>query len=278
MSYKLVCLDMDGTLLNNASIVSERNKEAIKRAHERGVKVAVSTGRIFTNADFYSELVGVRVPVIAGNGAVIVEKDDNRVVYKECVGKQNARKFVSLCEEFLMKPYMYTMDTVYYDVRLANGEKRFILETYKNKTNTYMPSQFVAVSNWSEVIDIYGDEILKCLSIDSNIDKIRELKNLINAYGTMEAEMSFPIVVEATRKGVNKGSAIQRLAEFYNIRQEEIMCVGDSENDLSMIEYAGLGVAMGNGIQSVKSASDYITDTNKEDGVAKAIEQFVLLE
>ncbi len=81
MSYKLICIDMDGTLLNNKHEISERNKEAIKKATERGVKVAVTTGRLFTSAKYYAGLLGVKTPIISCNGAFIREKDEDKIIY-----------------------------------------------------------------------------------------------------------------------------------------------------------------------------------------------------
>lgn len=81
---------------------------------------------------------------------------------------------------------------------------------------------------------------------------------------------------EMTKKGTSKGKAVEVLADFYNIKRDEVICMGDGENDLSMIEYAGLGIAMGNASSIVKKRANYVTDTNCNDGVAKAIEKFVL--
>lgn len=82
--------------------------------------------------------------------------------------------------------------------------------------------------------------------------------------------------IEITRKGTSKGKAVERLANHYNLTSKDVITIGDSENDLSMIEYAGLGIAMGNAIDSVKQKSKFITDSNDNDGVAKAISKFIL--
>ena len=82
--------------------------------------------------------------------------------------------------------------------------------------------------------------------------------------------------LEINYKDVSKGNAIKSLLDKYNIKEEELVCIGDNENDISMIKLAGLGIAMGNAISEVKNIADYITDTNKRDGVAKAIEKFIL--
>ena len=95
-------------------------------------------------------------------------------------------------------------------------------------------------------------------------------------YEDLEVVSSSPNNFEVMNKGTSKGRAVKVLADILNINREEIMCLGDSENDLSMIEFAGLGVAMGNAEEFLKEKADYITDTNENDGVAKAIEKFVL--
>ncbi|MDU5414364.1 MAG: HAD-IIB family hydrolase, partial [Clostridium perfringens] len=110
----------------------------------------------------------------------------------------------------------------------------------------------------------------------NKLNDLFKAKEELKKYEDLEVVSSSPSNFEVMNKGTSKGRAVKVLADILNINREEIMCLGDSENDLSMIEFAGLGVAMGNAEEFLKEKADYITDTNENDGVAKAIEKFVL--
>ena len=111
---------------------------------------------------------------------------------------------------------------------------------------------------------------------DYKLNDLFKAKEELKKYEDLEVVSSSPSNFEVMNKGTSKGRAVKVLADILNINREEVMCLGDSENDLSMIEFAGLGVAMGNAEEFLKEKADYITDTNENDGVAKAIEKFIL--
>src|SRR5665811_689607 len=113
MDYKLICIDMDCTLLNDKKIISERNLRAIRLAYEKGARIAVCTGRIFTSADFFSELLGVKSPVIASNGAYIREKDRDEVIYKATLGAEKCNKLLAVFRQYDIYPHYYTKDIVF---------------------------------------------------------------------------------------------------------------------------------------------------------------------
>ena len=201
MSIKLICIDMDGTLLKDKKTVSEENLNSIKLAIKKGVKVVITTGRIYDCAKMYSEKIGLDTPIIASNGAFIGYKD--KVIYNNPLKKEDILKFLEVTKKHGLKE----------------------LESL----NTNME----IVSSWNDNFEVM-------------------------------------------RNGSTKGDAVRYLANYFGIDKEEVMCIGDSENDLSMIKYAGTGVAMGNASEDIKSVADYVTDTNVNDGVAKAINKFVL--
>ena len=132
MDYKLICIDMDGTLLNDKKIISERNLRAIRLASEKGVRIAVCTGRIFTSADFFSELLGVKSPVIASNGAYIREKDRDEVVYKATLGAEKCKKLLSVFRQYDIYPHYYTSDTVF-------TEKLIYSSSFYEEVNKTLP-------------------------------------------------------------------------------------------------------------------------------------------
>ena len=273
MDYKLICIDMDGTLLNDKKTISERNLRSIRLANEKGVRIAVCTGRIFTSADFFSELLGVKSPVIASNGAYIREKDRDEVVYKATLGVQKCKKLLSVFREYDIYPHYYTSDTVF-------TEKLIYSSSFYEEVNKTLPKdkqvKIVLVEDWNDIFQRYESEIFKGIAVDDDIEKIHKAKMSLRDRSDFEVVSSRFDNFEVMNKGVSKGSAVKILADYYGINSEQVICIGDSENDLSMIKFAGLGVAMGNADEDVKEAAKYITDSNNCDGVAKAIEKFVL--
>lgn len=276
MKYKLVCVDMDGTLLNSRRFVSDATKNAIKRASDLGVDVTVTTGRIYANANYYSRLIGVKSPVIASNGAIIRGKG-NEVIYENVINIDIIKSILILCKKFNMGINFHTCDSI-----LCAGKAMYIMMlgfffkfTLKSKPEKIKVRYIGNYNKFMEKLK-NNNKIIKCEVIDLNSGKIAELRRKIEKIDGIEIASSSKNNIEITSKSVSKGNAIKVLANYYNIKREEIIAVGDSENDLSMIEYAGLGVAMGNGTEKAKKAADYITETNDNDGVAKAIEKFIL--
>jgi Cof subfamily protein (haloacid dehalogenase superfamily) len=273
MDYKLICIDMDGTLLNDKKIISEENINAIRLAYEKGVRIAVCTGRIFTSADFFSELLGVKSPVIASNGAFIMEKDRGDVVYKATLGVEKCKKLLAMFRKHDIYPHYYTGDTVF-------TEKLVYSSSFYQEVNKTLPKnkqvKIVLVKDWDEVFRTYEKEIFKGVGVDEDLEKVKKAKAYLRGMEEFEVVSSRFDNFEAMNKGVSKGNAVKVLSDFYGITREQIICIGDSENDLSMIEFAGLGVAMGNADEDVKAAAQYITESNNCDGVARVIEKFVL--
>jgi len=273
MDYKLICIDMDGTLLNDEKKISENNIRAIRLASGKGVRIAVCTGRIFTSADFFSELLGVKSPVIASNGAYIREKDRDEVVYKATLGVEKCKKLLSVFRQYNLYPHYYTSDIVF-------TEKLIHSSIFYQEVNKTLPKdkqvKIIVVKDWNEIFEKYENEIFKGIAVDEDLEKLQSAKNTLRNMEDFEVVSSRFDNFEVMNKGVSKGNAVKVLANYYGINSEQVICIGDSENDLSMIKFAGLGVAMGNGSQVVKEAAQYITDSNNCDGVAKVIEKFVL--
>jgi HAD-superfamily hydrolase, subfamily IIB len=273
LNYKLLCIDMDGTLLNDNKEISERNREALKKAQERKVKVVISTGRLFTSAYYYADLIGIKAPIISANGAFIREKDRNEVIYKSLLGKENCEKVLKVLREQGLIPNFHTSEAIY--TEKSNQH----IQMYMKANDRYPENKRVKiefVEDWSRVFEENKDEILKCLTIENDIKKVQRAKEEIIKLGILEVVSSATNNFEVMCKGVSKGRGVEILAAYYNIPREEVICIGDNENDLSMIEYAGLGIAMGNADEDTKAAAQYITGTNNESGVAMAIEKFIL--
>lgn len=280
MKYKLLCLDMDGTVLNDEKKVSEENLKAIKKAHALGIKIAICTGRLFANARVYADMFGIEAPIIASNGAYIRDKGSDDVIYKCVLGKEKASTLYSIVEKYGFVMFFNECDAVISSKKFDDDKNIYV------KMNKELPEdrrvKLLYTEDMLETIRSEGDEILKCICIDENAiktknyEKLQEAREKVLKVGGFEIASSFRNNFEVMCKGVSKGRAAKVLADFYGISKHEVMCIGDNENDLSMIEYAGMGVAMGNAEESVKKVANYITSTNNNSGVAKAINKFII--
>ncbi len=271
--YKMLVMDMDYTLLSKEKTVSQRNKEAIKKAKDKGVIVAVATGRLYTSAIYYAKLLEIETPVIASNGAIIREHHTNRTLYQNLLTHDAALRMIQLCKEAGLYCHIYTADTIYTE-KLINISYR-----YSEWNNALMEQDRIniqVVPKLEELIRMEEGNILKAVVMDDDKDKIKFVRNEILKTNIVSVSQSLKDNIEVMNKGVSKGNAVKMLAEIYGINREEIIAIGDNENDISMIEYAGLGIAMENGVEEAKAAAKYITAHHDKDGVAEAIERFII--
>lgn len=273
MGYKLICMDMDGTLLNDKKEVSERSKKAINKAHELGVKVVIATGRIFVSAEFYGDIIGVKAPIIASNGAYVREKDSDKAIYEKGLGYENYQLVIDLLKKYDIVPHFYTEDTIYTE-KLVHSSL-----AYKNANKTLPINRQVkieVVDDWSRLFAERNPKIIKAMAVADDAKKIKEAKDEFIKLNKFQVVSSMKNTFEVMAKSTSKGNALKKICDYYGIDRNEIISIGDNENDISMIEFAGLGVAMGNAEQIVKNIADYITTTNEEDGVAKVIEKYII--
>lgn len=274
MKYKMIAMDMDGTLLTTDKVVSERNKEVLKKAADIGIKLVVCTGRIFTSAWVYADLIGTEAPIIASNGAYIREKDRDEVIYMKTLPKEDIYKVVKIVKDYGFSPFLFSSDTIF-------AEKVIFTAQMYDKQNESLPENrkvnIVVTDDIEKTIDENHQIILKIVIMSemNEIEKLNKLRNEIANKIDVSIVASAANNFEIMSKGISKGNAVKILGDIYGISPEETICIGDNENDISMIEYADIGVAMENATDGLKAAADYITDTNDNDGVAKAIEKIV---
>lgn len=274
MSYKLICIDMDGTLLDEKGEVTARNKIALKVAYEKGINIAITTGRIFQCASLYADLIGVSGPVIASNGAYIGIKGNEEPIYQSIMHKEALYNFYHIAKKYEMTTYFFTTWGVVADRAFPKDHPYVIL-------NQSLPEGehicLEEVESFEEAFEKYDGSFLKAICIeDEEKWKLAKLRQELEECGDFEVVTSWKNNIEIMAAGTSKGSAVEKLAQYLKLQREEVICIGDSENDLSMIKYAGLGIAMENALPEVKEAAEYITASNNASGVAKAIEEFVL--
>ncbi len=265
---------MDGTLLSSSHHVSEENKRVIKEAVEKGIHVAITTGRLYNCAKLYANEIGLKTPIIASNGSYIGGTHDEEI-YKNTISREELTHFFNLMNETNMYWYVSTNE------RLVSTHPFPASNVYHSLNATLPKDQQIileVVDSVDTIFERYGDTILKAVCVEEqNLDSLSHVKATIKAQNPdLEIVSSWFNNFEVLKKGSSKGAAVSAIAKYFNLTADQVMSLGDSENDLSMIEFAGLGVAMGNATDQIKAAADVITDTNDNDGVAKAISQYVL--
>lgn len=265
--YKLIALDMDGTLLNEKHIVTDRVKEALKKAREMGVKVILSSGRAYKGIECYMDELDIKDLAITLNGAAVIDRKGEELIFSQCMDNDVSRKMIELANKHGIYNVLFIENDMF--VKEINEKGQFFQEHDRIRLKP--------VGN----LDIFykSQQVFKMLLIGENEELIKlrdEGKKLLGDRVCLT--FSLPYFLEAYSPLVNKGIMLDKVAKYYGIKREEIIAMGDGENDIPMIEYAGIGIAMGNALQSVKDAADFITTTNVENGVAYAIHKFILQE
>lgn len=275
MAIKLICIDMDGTLLKDDHNIAERDKEAIKSAISKGVHVAITTGRVYNCAKLYSKSIGLKTPIIASNGAFIGDTDDTPI-YCNPLSIDDIKEFLIITKKYGLLSYLTAnWGLISMEELPENNIYKLLNKTLPEKDRITLK----VVNSIEEAYDYHPDEILKgvCISNGNKEDLIKAKEELKSIASNLEIVSSWNNNFEVMKKGSSKGEAVEQLTKYLKLNRDEVMCIGDSENDLTMLKFAGTGVAMGNAIDSVKEAADFVTSPNTDCGVAKAIEKFVLI-
>lgn len=266
LPIRLVAMDMDDTLLRNDLTISERTVEAIQQAQKQGVYVTLATGRMPASVRPYAQQLGLDLPVITYNGAMVQEALSGEVLYRRVIPIKTAQAIVNwlLPQKVLFQVYL---------------EDHVVVEKMNDWSRQYARATRVPVEEMDlqECLAQEKEGVEKILLFgEPEILKVWEGKIHLKYEGQVRSTKSKPQFLELIHPTVNKGAALSSLAERLGVKQEEVLAVGDSLNDLEMIRYAGVGVAMGNARLEVKEAADVVTATNQEDGVAHVIEKYVL--
>ena len=263
MKYRLMAVDMDGTLLNPDSEITPFTLQTVKQAMAKGLKFTLCTGRPLQGVKKYVEQLELDCPVITYNGAVIAHSTTGEILFSQNMDTEDARRVYNLAKE------KNTMFILWSQNRLYASEISEKTAFYEDITST----KATLLEDFEAVL---ADGITKFLWYDEPQtldDWINELKESDLSETTFTKSRAY--FLEFFSNKTSKAVAMEKLGEYYGICREEMITVGDQTNDLPMIEYAGLGVAMGNAVEAVKAAADHITATNNEDGVAQVILNFL---
>ncbi len=288
--YKMIALDLDGTTLNSYGQMTKNTRDTVKKAVEQGTEVVIASGRNMNSIKAVAEEIGNLNYVIAGNGAVIYDLKGNQILYENYMPKSKAIEIIDICEKNSIYYSVYTNRTI-----ITDSLKYNVLYYYKEnlKKEDAKKTHITLVDSIPVYIKNMKEEVLKIFVCDkeksifnSMMKKFEQVKNIdildishmtrkIIKQGTYEVPIEY-YYTEILTKNVDKWNSIEFIMNKEKITKEEVITIGDNENDKKMIKEAGMGIAMKNGTPSVTRVADFITDSNDEEGVAKAIQKFII--
>lgn len=262
--YRVIAADMDDTLLDASSKLTQRTLNALRRAMDAGAKVVIASGRMLESTRPFAEQIGVNAPLVIYNGAVVYDLANEKALSSRMIAMDTARAICRLAEEngiyiqaFPGQNYYAAAHTEYTDM-------------YSKSVGVDCVFTGVPLSEW------LSSDVVKLLMIGEKSQTARRLEIFGKAFPDISFMMSRPNYVEVVSKGVDKQFALESALEILGIPAEEMLAFGDGQNDISMLNMAGRGYCMANASGGVKAACKYFAPANTDDGVARVIE--VLLD
>lgn len=264
MGIKLVAIDLDDTLLDGKGRISARTAELIQEVREQGILVTLATGRMYSSALFYARKLNMELPLITYHGALVKDSGSGEVLYYKPIEPEKAGRIIDFFREKGMHYNAYLDDCLYMERITPEGRDYIELAGIEARV----------METLAEEVRKQGS--IKLTGISYDIEKIGELeRELKGRYGEeLTITRSKPYFLEVMHKKGNKAEALKVVAEHYRILREEVLAIGDSYNDIEMLKWAGIGVAMGNAPLEVKQVADYVTLSNEEEGVAMVLQKF----
>ena len=284
--YKIATIDLDGTMLNQYGTVTQKTKEAIKRAQQKGIEVVIASGRPIDSIKTIAKEIQSEKYFISGNGAIIYDIAKKKIIYENILKKQKVLDIIKICEENSIYYNIYTekeiiakslqCNVLYYHKENLNKEE-------KNKTHiNIIDNIYDYIANREEKVlkitvcdstqSIFNSIMRKLKEIDDiEVLEVSHMSRKMIRQGTEEIPIEY-FYTEVSAKNVDKWNAIKVLKEKMQINTDEIVAIGDNINDEMMIKNVGLGIAMGQSHPHIKEIADKVVSANTEDGVAEALD------
>ena len=287
--YKLVAVDLDGTLLNQYGDVTENTKRVIKNVMRKGTQVVLASGRSIDSIQNISNEIGASRYIVAGNGAVLYDIEEQKNLYENYIPIEKAKKIIDICEENSIFYNIYTNKKIvtknlrynvlyYYKENLKKADRKKtnidIVDSIQDYVKNMRDEKIMKIFICDETASVFNS-IMKKFEEIPNVETldVSHMSRKVIKKGTLE----FPIeyyYTEISMKNVDKWNAIEFLINKMGINKDEVIAIGDNMNDKKMIEEAGLGITMEGSTPVVTDVANYITANNNNEGVAKALEKF----
>lgn len=262
---KLVATDIDGTILGKSLEFTEGVKNCIKTMQERGIKVVIVTGRMFAAAKQIAQRLNLTTPVVAYQGGMIKKScTSDEIIYDACIPLNDVLSIIKWARENNIHLNLYSNDILY-----VENDNETIQKYAKGQNLKYKVCSFD---------DLKLENINKLLAIDYTNENI--VTEWINERKTAMPHLyivkSTPWFCEFSTPEATKSCAVEILKKYWNLNDDEVLTIGDQDNDIELLKAGGISIAMGNATDELKKYADYITDTVENDGFVKAMEKFVL--
>ena len=266
MAYKLVALDLDGTMLDDDKILNRNTVEMIREVSERGVRFTIATGRMSRGALRYADELGVDIPVITYNGAIMRSIYSDEVYREFKVPAEPAKEALRLLGDEPVLRYAFLGEEVFTD-------------SAHDWTDRYADLLGVEIHQVADVQQLLGEDptmLVFMVPVGRAQILTQRLKSTLDSQ--VRITNSADWFLDVLHPQATKGLALAQLAERLGIEREEVIAIGDNINDLEMVEYAGLGVAVANATDELKAVADYVAEAPISKGVEEVIERFILSE
>lgn len=273
MSYKIIGTDLDGTALNEQSILSPKTMDVFRQANDQGVKIVVATGRAqIALPEQLKELPFIKYG-ITSNGARVVDIATGETLYENYIAKEAAEESCNILRQLDMNIEVFIEGKAY----IGRREYDDIMEgrnTTRNKQ--YIMESRIPLDNIFDLMMEHSSEIENVNVNYTDMDTKEKVGPILEKIANITLTSSVPHNHEIEGATTNKADGLRFVMEKLGYTRDELMAFGDNPNDIAMIQFAGMGVAVENAQEEVKEKADYIAPANYEDGVAKTIERFVL--
>ncbi len=263
MKYRLIATDLDGTLIERGGSIVSSAKGVIRRAIDRGIKVTLATGRMYKPSNQFAQELGICMPLICYQGAMIREPDNQDILWHKPLSVSLARKVIKHIKQLDVQWYVYVDDEMYVE-EIRDGDLWY------------------AERNWVEIhlVEDLCDSLEKPpteIAVRGESSQLDHLMTRLDAHfgSDLLVTNTYPSFREIAHPMTGKGNALAFLAKRLGIERGEVVAIGDSHNDISMLEWAGLGIAVGNAPEEVRAAADWVVDAGIEEGFAQAMEKLL---
>ncbi len=266
MNIKLLLLDLDDTLLNSKGQLSKRTETTVHNVVEKGITVAIASGRMHTSLLPYVKILNTHGLVVSYNGALIKDSNNDKTIYKNPVPMEIAKEILSLAEKEKIHCQFYDEHDYYF------AQHNDLTEKY------YISTDIKGIALGEDLSSKIKEEPPKILLIENDTQKMLEMFEILKKEydDKLHITRSKGHYIEIMNKAVNKGGALIKMCEIFGVKPENCMAIGDGLNDIEMISKAGIGVAVSTALDEVKKSADIVCASSDEDGPATIIEEYIL--
>lgn len=268
---RLVAIDLDGTLFDDNKEISKRNMQAMRAAAQQGVYVAICSGRIYKTAAALSRKIAPGQPYISCNGAILGFND--RAEFISCTQMTDllAAETLKVARDAGCEVHVHTKDGA-----MAHLHSRTKAELFRGQPQVDADGVMYPLMEYDELLAYIQGQTIKFVIMDEDPKKLRAVRDALCVHEDLFITSSWHSNLEIMAKGADKGSGVTNMAKALGVPLSQVMVIGDNENDEAMFRVAGLAVAMGNAVPSIKALSHVQTLDCNHSGVGAAIEEYVL--